>query len=64
VEEEKGSSREGALLLMAAQGGGRGRQKRWAGRLAGAAGEAVGGQCGGRGPNAIGTTTPLFIPCG
>jgi hypothetical protein len=49
VEEEKGSSRGGALLLKAARGGGRGWRKRWAGRRVGAIGEAVGGQGGGRG---------------
>jgi hypothetical protein len=54
----------GALLLKAARGGGRGRQKRWAGRRVGAAGEIVGGQGGGHGPNAIGTAAPLFRPCG
>jgi hypothetical protein len=49
---------EGLLLLKAARGGGRGRWKRWAG----AAGEAVGGQGGGRGPNVVGTAVPLFGP--
>jgi hypothetical protein len=60
----KGQLTGRALLLKAARGGGRGRQKRWAGRRVGAAGEAVGGQGGGRRPNAVGMAAPLFRPCG
>jgi hypothetical protein len=41
------------LLLKVAQGGGRGRRKRWARRWAGAVDKAVGGQGGGRGSNAV-----------
>jgi hypothetical protein len=64
AKEEKGSSWGGALLLKAARGGGQGRQKRWAGRRAGAADEALGGQGGGHSPNTVGTAAPLFGPCG
>jgi hypothetical protein len=63
-EEERGAPQGGVLLLKVAQGGGRGRRKRWARRWAGAVDKAVGGQGGGRGSNAVDTATPLFGPCG
>jgi hypothetical protein len=54
----------GLLLLRAARGGGRGRRKRWVGQPTGSADEAMGGQGGGRTPNAVGIVVPLFRPWG
>jgi hypothetical protein len=61
--EERGSSSTGAPL-KAAQGGGRGQRKLWAGTAAEMASEVVGRQGGGHGLNVVGTTVPLFGPCG